>query len=93
MSRLLAVLLIVSGLTAFLAVYTQGVEHAFGGALARFWKDDEPKLRWPPEPVPRRSVSEGVEREGRTLQPIGQRVRERVNRAMDEGARRHTGED
>lgn len=93
MSRLLAVLLIVGGLTAFLSVYTQGVDHAFGGALARLWKDDEPKLRWPPEPVPRRTVSERVEREGRTLQPIGQRVRERVNRAMDEGARRHTGED
>jgi hypothetical protein len=93
MSRLLAVLLIVGGLAAFLSVYTQGVEHAFGGALARLWKEDEPRLRWPPEPVPRRSVSEGVEREGRALQPIGQRVRERVNRAMDEGARRHTGED
>jgi hypothetical protein len=93
MSRLLAVLLIVGGLTAFLAVYTQGVEHAFGGALARFWRDDEPRLRWPAEPVPRRTVSEGVEREGRTLQPIGQRVRERVNRAMEEGARRHGGGD
>jgi hypothetical protein len=93
MSRLLAVLLIVGGLTVFLQLYTQGVDRAFSGALARFWKDDAPKLRWPAEPVPRRTVSERVEREGSTLQPIGQRVRERVNRAMDEGERRHTGED
>lgn len=88
MGRAVAVVLVLGSLTLFLYVYTQGVEHAFGGALARFWQDDEPKLRWPAEPVPRRTVSEHVEREGRTLQPIGQRVRERVNRAMDEGARR-----
>lgn len=93
MSRLLAVLLIVGGLTVFLSVYTQGVEHAFGGAFARFARSEEPKLRWPAESVPRRTVSERVEREGSTLQPIGQRVRERANRAMVEGERRHTGED
>jgi hypothetical protein len=93
MGRALAIILVLGSLILFLNVYTQGVDQAFGGALARFWKDDEPKPRWPPEPVPRRSVSEAVEREGRTLQPIGQRVRERVNRAVDEGARRHSGED
>lgn len=93
MGRALAIILVLGSLTLFLNVYTQGVERAFGGALARLWQDDEPKPRWPPEPVPRRTVSEGAEREGRTLQPIGQRVRERVTRAVDEGARRHSGED
>ena len=93
MNRLFAVLLIIGGLTVFLQVYTQGVHKAFGGALTRLWKDDG-KPSWPAAPTPRRTVSERAEREGgRTLQPIGQRVRERVNRAMDEGTRRHTGED
>ena len=96
MSRLAAIILIVGGLTVFLQVYVEGVDHAFGGALARvtqMWKDHGAKAAWPAEPTPRRTVSEGVEREGgRTLQPIGQRVRERVNRAMDEGSRRYGGE-
>ena len=93
MARLLAVLLLAGGLVLFLGVYTEGVEHAFGGALVRLWRDDGPQKRWGDDPVPRRTVSERVEREGRTLVPIGQRVRDRVNRAMDEGARRHGGED
>jgi len=91
MARLLAVALVVGGLVVFLTVHTQGVDHAFGGALARFSREDPPRSSRPAQPVPRRSVSEGLEREGRTLQPIGQRVRERVNRAMEDGARRHGG--
>jgi len=85
--RLLAVLLILGGLSAFLSVYTQGVDRAFGGALARFWKDGEPKLGWPDEPVPRRRIVDSLE-ERTPPQPIGQRVRERVNRALDEGSQR-----
>ena len=93
MGRAVAIILVLGSLTLFLNVYTQGVEQAFGGALVRFWKDDEPKPRGPAEPVPRRTVSDGVEREGSTLQPIGQRVRERVNRAMETGTQRYSGED
>lgn len=93
MGRAVAIILVLGSLTLFLQVYTQGVEQAFGGALVRFWKDDEPKPRWPAEPVPRHTVSEGVDREGSAPQPIGQRVRERVNRAMDDGSRRYSGED
>ncbi len=93
MARALAVLVVLGGLYVCLTVHSQGVERAFGGVFARLAKGDESELRWPAEPVPRRTVSEGVEREGRTpLKPIGQRVRERVNRAMDEGARRHGGD-
>jgi len=92
-SRALAILVVLAGLYVFLNVHIHGVDEAFGGAIARVYKDDDSKLRWPADPVPRRTVSEGVEREGRTLQPIGQRVRERVNRAMDEGERRYSGED
>jgi hypothetical protein len=93
MARLLAVLAIVAGLVLFLGVYGQGADRAFGGALARFWQDDGPKKRWGDDPVPRRSVSERAEREGRTLVPIGQRVRDRVNSAMEQGSRRYGGED
>jgi hypothetical protein len=93
MGRALAIVLVLGSLVLFLNAYTQGVDRAFGGALTRLWADDTPSPRWPPEPVPRRTVSERVEREGRTLVPIGQRVRERTTRALEEGARRHTGGD
>ena len=91
MGRALAIILVLGSLVLFLNVYTQGAERVFGGALTRLFSDDEPKPSRPPEPVPRRTVSERVEREGRTLVPIGQRVRERVSGAMEEGARRHGG--
>ena len=93
MARALAILVVLGALYVCLTVYSQGVDRAFGGAFARLGKGDESKLRWPAEPVPRRTVSEGVEREGQTPKPIGQRVRERVNRAMDVGERRYSGED
>ena len=93
MGRALAIILVLGSLTVFLNVYTRGVDRAFGGALARLLADDPPRPGWPAEPAPRRTVSERVEREGSTLVPIGQRVRQRVDRAMEEGARRHTGGD
>jgi hypothetical protein len=91
MGRALAVILVLGSLVLFLNVYTQGVDRAFGGAFARLLPGEDPMSGWPAEPVPRRTVSERVEREGRTLAPIGQRVRERVSGAMQEGARRHGG--
>jgi hypothetical protein len=89
MARLLAIVLILGGLVAFLSVYTEGVD----GALARFSRGAPSRPSAPAQPVPRRTVSEAMEREGRSFQPIGQRVRERVGRAMEEGARRHGGGD
>ena len=94
MGRALAILVVLGGLYAFLNVYTHGVEKAFGGAIVRLWNHDAATLHSPAEPTPSRSVSERMEYEERTpRQPIGQGVRERVNLAMDEGARRHSGED
>jgi hypothetical protein len=89
MARLLAILLIAGGFVVFLQLYTQGVDRAFGGALARFSREGaQPAL--PEEPTPRRRA----DFEERTPpRPIGQGVRERVTRSIEEGARRHSGED
>lgn len=91
MGRALAVILVLGFLALFLIVSSQGVDRAFGGALARLFASEDAKPGRPAEAVPRRTVAERVEREGRTLAPIGQRVRERVGGAMEEGARRHGG--
>jgi hypothetical protein len=90
MARLLAVLLIAGGFVVFLQLYTKGVDGAFGGALARFLPGDEAEPAWRDEPAPRREA-DFEERAPRT--PIGQGVRERVTRSIEEGARRHSGED
>ena len=92
MARALAILVVLGALYVCLTVYSQGVDRAFGGAIAHLWKGDESKLRWRDEPLPRRPAPDSWE-ERAAPQPIGQVVRERVNRAMDEGARRHGGED
>lgn len=92
MGRLLAIVLVLGGLSAFLVVYTQGPERAFGGALARFTKKDAPKAAAYEEPA-RRGGQDWWEREERTPPPgIGQGVRERVNRSMETGAKRHSGQ-
>jgi hypothetical protein len=90
MARLLAVLLIAGGFVVFLQLYSQGVDRAFGGALARFWSEDAAEPAWPEEPAPR-PRADLEERAPRV--PIGQGVRERVTRSIEEGARRHSGED
>ena len=92
MARAFAILLVLGGLTAFLAVHTQGVDRAFGGALARFTKRPTAEAARAAEPA-RRPAQEWWEKEERPPpQGVGQRVRERVNDAMETGARRHGGE-
>ena len=91
MLRFLAILLVLGGLAAFLAVETQGVDRAFGGALARFGQ----KARAPraaEAPAPRGAGADWWEKEEHAPpQGIGQRVRERVNDALAAGERRHGG--
>jgi hypothetical protein len=90
MARAFAILLVLGGLAAFLVVHTQGVDRAFGGALARFTKRDAPKAAYE-EPSPR-PAQDWWEKEDRPPpQGIGQRVRERVNDAMETGTKRHGG--
>jgi hypothetical protein len=88
MARFIAILLVLGGLAVFLAIHTQGVDRAFGGALARFTKSDAPKVTAYPEPA-RRPAQDWWEKEDRPPpRGIGQGVRERVNNAMEAGARR-----
>jgi hypothetical protein len=92
MARAFAVLLVLGSLAAFLAVQTQGVDRAFGGALARFTKSAAPKATAYQEPA-RRPAQDWWEKEDRPPpQGIGQRVRERVNNAMETGEKRHGGD-
>jgi hypothetical protein len=91
MGRLLAIALVLGSLAAFLVIQTQGTGRAFGGALARFTKSERAPSATPAAPAPRRG-QDWWEREERTPPPgVAQGVRERVNRAMDQGARRHGG--
>jgi hypothetical protein len=93
MARALAIVLVLAGLGAFLVIETQGMDRAFGGALARFAKSDAPQARAYEEPAAPRGGPDWWEREERTPpQGIGQRVRERVNNAMERGAKRHGGQ-
>jgi hypothetical protein len=92
MARLLAIVLVLGSLGAFFVVYTQGPERAFGGALARFTKHEKPAPVHE-EPATPRGGQTWWEREERAApQGIGQRVRERVNNAMDTGEKRHGGQ-
>jgi hypothetical protein len=91
MARFLAIVLVLGSLGLFLVIHTQGVDRAFGGALARFTKPGAPAARAQPEPT-RRPAQDWWEREERTPPPgVAQGVRERVNRAMDTGAHRNGG--
>jgi hypothetical protein len=92
MARLLGILLVLGSLAAFLVIHTQGVDRAFGGALARFTKPGAARAAAHDGPA-RRPAQDWWEREERTPPPgIAQGVRDRVNRAMDTGAKRHGGE-
>ena len=92
MARFVAILLVLGGLAVFLVVHTQGMDRAFGGALARFTKSAAPKAAAYEEPAPR-PAQDWWEKEDRPPpKGIGQRVRERVNNAMETGAQRHGGE-
>ena len=98
MLRFLAILLVLGGLAAFLAVETQGVDRAFGGVLARFGQK-APGARAAEAPAPHRADPDWWEKEERPARArpatpprgIGQGVRERVNDALEAGARRHGG--
>jgi hypothetical protein len=88
MGRLLAIVLILGGLFAFLEIRSKGVEGAFDGALARLTK---PAEEWTAEkaPVPRRPQRDSWETEERKPPPgVAQGIRERANRAMATGAQR-----
>ena len=93
MARLLAIVLVLAGLGIFLVVKSQGTGRAFGGALARF---GTPALSAPAaayeSPVPARARSWDDDDRPAPV-GIGQGVRDRVNRAMDTGARRAAGGD
>ena len=92
MARALAILIVLGALYVCLTVYSQGVDRAFGGALARFTKSDAPKATPYREPA-RQPAQDWWEKEERPPpQGIGQRVRERVNNAMETGAERYGGE-
>jgi len=92
MARAFAILLVLGSLAAFLTVHTQGVDRAFGGALARFTKRAAPKATAYEEQPNRRPAQDWWEKEDRPPpQGIGQRVRDRVNNAMETGAERHGG--
>jgi hypothetical protein len=91
MGRLLAVVLVLASLGVFLVLHEQGVDRAFGGALARLMKRSTPAASAAPEPE-RRSGQAGWERGEGTRPPgVAQGVRERVSRAMETGAKRHGG--
>jgi hypothetical protein len=91
MGRLLAIVLVLGSLGAFLVIHEQGLDRAFGGALARFTKKSAPAASAAPEPA-RRPAPDSWEREERARPVgVGQGVRERVNRAMETGAKRHGG--
>jgi hypothetical protein len=92
MARAFAILLVLGSLAVFLTVHTQGVDRAFGGALVRFTKSAAPEATAYPEPA-RRPAQDGWEKEDRSPpRGIGQGVSERVNNAMETGARQHSGE-
>ena len=92
MARALALLLVLGALGVFLVIQTQGADRAFGGALARFTKHGAPQAAAHDAPPPQRGGSDWWEKEERTPPPgITQGVRERVNRAMDTGAKRAAG--
>lgn len=92
MARLLAIVLVLGSLAVFLTVHSQGVDRAFGGVFARFTKRDAAPAAAYAEPA-RRPARDWWETPDRPPpQGVGQRVRERVNDAMETGARRHGGE-
>ena len=95
MARVLAILLVLGGLGVFLVIQNQGADRAFGGTLARFTHHGAPKPSAAYEaPAAPRSGPDWWEKDDRPARPggIGQGVRERVNRAMDTGAKRAGGE-
>ena len=93
MARALALLLVLGALGVFLVIQTQGADRAFGGALARFTKHGAPQAAAYEAPAAPRGGQDWWEKEDRPAPPPGitQGVRERVNRAMDTGAKRAAG--
>ena len=93
MARVLAILLVLGGLGVFLVVQNQGADRAFGGALARFAHHGAPKPAPYEAPATPRGGRDWWEKEDRPAPVgIGQGVRERVNRAMETGAKRAGGD-
>ena len=91
MKRLLGIVLVIGSLVVFLEMHTRGVEHAFGGAFARF-AHGAPAPHVMAEPAaPQRGPDWWEHEEHAAPQGIAQGVRERVNQAMETGARRNGG--
>jgi hypothetical protein len=88
LARIFGLLLIVAGIYLGVTVYQEGVDGAFGGVFARSGASAPAEAggdSGDAAPAPRRpgTVSPGA---------VTQRVRERVTRAVQEGARRRAGE-
>jgi hypothetical protein len=92
MGRLLALVLVLGSLGAFLVIRDQGVDRAFSGLLARFTKRSAASAS-APEPERRQGQDWWEREEGGGSRPpgIAQGVRERANRHMATGAKRHGG--
>jgi hypothetical protein len=93
MARALAIAAVLAGLGVFFVIQAQGVDRAFGGALARFTKRGAPAAQAQEEPARRQGQDWWEREEGGGSRPpgIAQGVRERVNRSMETGAKRHGG--
>ena len=91
MGRFLAIVAVLGGLGVYFVIETQGVDRAFGGVFARFTRGTPGASASAAEPERRRGADWWEQGEGTRPAGIGQGVRERVNRAMDTGARRHGG--
>jgi hypothetical protein len=87
MAKVFGLLLIVLGIYLGITVYEEGVDAAFGGVFGRseapVAEETAPDDEGRPPAEPRPGARPGA---------VTQRVRERVNAAVQEGVRRHTGE-
>jgi hypothetical protein len=89
LARIFGLLLIVLGIYLGLTVYEQGVDGALGGLFARGRASEAPAASpVADDAAPAESRRAGSPSPG----AITQRVRQRVTEAVQQGARRHSGE-
>jgi hypothetical protein len=89
MRRGLVMLLLLGAVWVAMTVHREGVDRAFGGVLARFASEGSAHAG-ATEPAPRRPAADSWE-ERTPPRPIGQGMRERVERSFDYGTQRHGG--